>query len=137
MITNVSDSRSNPSDQIAHAVKILGRSINRKKVFSVIYHGKAKQKSVKEIAKSAKLSVKQVLKEGKKLADNFIVTQVKSKEGTAYQKDSFYKSHKEKLLALVSNPRKFSQYPTKSTPKPIGSSVYVRWSVPKNRINAT
>lgn len=42
MVQNVSDARSNPNDQIAHAVKVLGKSKDRLAVFIFFITGKRK-----------------------------------------------------------------------------------------------
>ena len=73
MPRSVSDIRSNDSDQIAHAVKVLGRSKQRLKIFKAIYRGKKRTKTVNEIATSTGLNRIRVLQEGKWLADNQIV----------------------------------------------------------------
>ena len=49
MINQVTDVRSNAHDQIAHAVKSLGRSPQRIKIFDALHSGKKKTLSIEEI----------------------------------------------------------------------------------------
>ena len=49
MSFGVTDYRSNPNDQMAHAARVIGRSKHRKKVFSAIYHGKKAEKTVSDL----------------------------------------------------------------------------------------
>lgn len=114
---HVSDHRSNPNDQIEHAVGIIGRSSQRLAVFKAIYHGKRKTKTVADVAKATGLTEKQVLGHGKKLSDNSVVQQTKINGRTAYTKDVFYASQKAKILRFVDNPTKLEELPTKSRPR--------------------
>jgi hypothetical protein len=114
---HVSDSRSNPNDQISHAVTIIGRSDHRVRVFRAIYFGKQRAKTVTEIAKKTKLPSKRVLEEAKKLSSNGIVHQIKIEGKTAYEKDTFYAAQKGKILGFVANPGKFKKFPTKIRPQ--------------------
>ena len=132
MIINVSDVRSNPSDQIAHVVQVLGRSKQRLAIFKAIYFGKKRVKSVNEIALSTGLKNKRVLEEGKLLADNQIVKQVRLTGITAYEKDPFYSANKAKILRFVQDPIAFSNMPTKTRPKITTSNITIQ--LPKKRI---
>lgn len=116
MVQNVSDARSNPNDQIAHAVKVLGKSKDRLAVFIFIYHGKKKVKTVAEISAHTKLPRKRVLEEGKKLAHNQLVHQEKPDGETAYRRDDFFYGQKGRILSLVHDKKKFAKFPTKVTP---------------------
>ena len=121
---HVTDCRSNPKDQIAHAAEIIGRSDHERDVFKYIYRGQKQHKKVSEIAKTLKLPRTRALDAGKALADNGIVTRVKIDGETAYGKDPFYRQHRSKILSLVKNSKKLKAYPTKTNP-----SITVR--VPK------
>src|SRR5688572_11696820 len=99
--THVTDPRSNANDQIIQAVKVIGRSNDRRKVFEAIYFGKRAEKGVAEIAQSTRLTPKRVLMEGKRLADNGIVAQVKVGKRTGYRKDPFFKQQRDRILSLV------------------------------------
>jgi hypothetical protein len=97
----VSDSRSNANDQIAHAVKVLASSDHRLRVFNAVYKGKTPLKSVSALMKATGLSQVRVLQEGAKLDGNGIVHAAKIDGETAYSKDKFYKTHRDKILRLV------------------------------------
>jgi hypothetical protein len=113
----VSDARSNPNDQIAHAANSLRVSPRRKKVFIEIYRGKKKAKTVAELMKATQLTQVAVLQEGGKLAGLHIVNQIKIGGKTAYEKDTFIAINKNKIVALASNPKKLKAYPTKYNQK--------------------
>lgn len=135
MIQNVSDARSSPNDQIAHAAKAIGRSPQRTAVFKAIYHGKKRAKTVEEIHKTTGLSRKRVLEEGRKLAKNLLVTQTKKDGDTAYEKDSFYDAQKAKILSLARDPQKLARFPTKTTPRLAGGApIIIR--IPRQHICA-
>jgi hypothetical protein len=116
VVLSVSDARSNPRDQIAHAVETLGRSKARLAVFEAVYRGKKAVKSVTEIAAKTGLGRVRVLQEGKRLADNHLVGQLRLAGITAYEKDPFYSANKAKILGLVKNKKAFSRFHTKSRP---------------------
>jgi len=133
MPLSVSDARSNASDQIAHAVEVLGYSRQRLAVFKAIYRGKKRIKTVNEIAIAICLDRIRVLQEGKRLADNQIVKQIRAAGITAYEKDPFYATQKKKILRLVQDPVAFSNLPTKTRPRPLWSNdVSIR--IPKLHI---
>jgi hypothetical protein len=116
MIHQVTDSRSNPNDQIAHAVKVIGRSEHRLRVFQEVYRGKKSFKTVSALSKATKLSPVRVLQEGAKLDGNGIVHSIKINGETAYTKDKFYKTNRSKILQMVNNPSKLAKFPTKINP---------------------
>lgn len=117
MTVAVSDARSNANDQIAHAANALRSSPRRKKVFIEIYRGKKKAKTVAELMKATKLTQVAVLQDGGKLAGLHIVNQIKIDGKTAYEKDVFIATNKNKILALAGNPKKLKEYPTKYNQK--------------------
>jgi len=132
---SVSDPRSNPADQIAHAVEVLGRGKQRIAVFKAIYFGKKRVKPVNEIATATGLSRIRVLQEGKRLADNQIVKQIRAAGITAYEKDSFYSAQKKKILRLVQNPVAFASFPTKTRPRAtLPKAITIQ--IPRQRIEA-
>lgn len=135
MPLSVSDARSNPADQIAHAVEVLGRAKQRIAVFKAVYHGKKRVKSVNDIATATGLDRIRVLQEGKRLADNQIVRQIRAAGITAYEKDPFYGVQKKKILRLVSDPVAFSNFPTKARPRAaLPKAVIIE--MPRRRIQA-
>src|SRR3990172_3520535 len=117
MPRQVTDVRSSPADQIAHAVDVLGRAPQRIAVFTAIYTGKKAAKTVNELATATGLDRIRVLQEGKRLADNQIVKQVRAAGITAYERDPFYSAQKTKILRLVRDPAAFANFPTKTRPR--------------------
>ena len=130
MLRQVTDVRSSPADQIAHAVEVLGRATQRIAVFKAIYTGKKAVKTVNEIATATGLDRVRVLQEGRRLADNQIVRQIGVAGSTAYQKDRFYSAQKSKILRLVHDPGAYASFPTKARPKPSIPPV-IRIEVPR------
>jgi len=122
MPVGVTDVRSNPNDQIRHAVKVLGKSKSRIAVFDEVYRGKKRIKTVIELMNATGLSRKRVLVEGKTLADNGIVGQVRHKDMTGYEKDKFYGSYKARILEFTKRPHELEKLPTKITPRITGMS---------------
>ncbi|MGH9198984.1 MAG: hypothetical protein ACRD1T_25060, partial [Acidimicrobiia bacterium] len=135
MPLSVSDARSNPADQIAHAVDVLGRSKQRIAVFKAVYFGKRRTKSVNDIATATGLGRIRVLQEGKRLADNQIVRQIRAAGMTAYEKDPFYSAQKGKILRLVRDPIAFANFPTKARPRAALPKL-VTIQIPRPRIQA-
>lgn len=117
MPLEVSDFRSNPQDQIAHAARVMGRSEHCRRVFSAIYQGKKKIKTVVEISQLTSLPPVRVLQEAGKLSNNGIVKKTKVKGGTAYEKDPFYSQNKRKILKLACNKKALDRFPTKTNPR--------------------
>jgi hypothetical protein len=126
----VSDHRSNPKEQIEHAVDVPGQSAQRKSAFEAIYKGKRAIKTVPEIAEATGLTTKRILNIGKRFADTDLVTQVKVGKNTAYQKDSFFASQKTKILGYVANPKKLEKLATKSRPHITVSQKITHIAVP-------
>lgn len=133
MTLSVSDIRSNPNDQIAHAARVLGRSQHCKAVFEAIYKGKKKIKAVKEIKKITRLRRIRILQEGKKLANNSIVIQTKLNQEIAYQQDAFYLQNKKRIISLAGNKSKLERFPTKINPKLNNTSIKI--TLPKRVVN--
>jgi hypothetical protein len=130
---SVSDARSNPADQIAHAVEVLGRAKQRIAVFKSVYAGKKRVKTVNEIAAATGLNRIRVLQEGRRLADNQIVKQISAAGMTAYEKDPFYSAQKKKILRLVQDPVAFANFPTKTRPRvSLPKTVTIR--IPRSQI---
>jgi hypothetical protein len=113
----VADVRANLNENIVHAARVIGRSKARRAVFQEIYRGKKTIKTVDELMRATGFTRKRVLTEGRKLAGNGIVTQLKVDGRTAYEKDETFTQHKGKVLALVDDPSKRSRYPTKQEPR--------------------
>jgi hypothetical protein len=133
----VTDPRSNPQDQIAHAARVIGRSKQRLDVFRAIYTGKNAFRTVSELTRMAGLPPMQVLQRGGELASDLIVTKIKveTKKGkeTAYKKDSFLAAHKQEIISLALNKAKLAEFPTKATPRI--SAGTIRVSFPKQIVS--
>lgn len=133
MPIEVSDVRSNPQDQIAHAAMVIGRSEHCRKVFSAIYEGKKKIKTISEIVQLTSLPRIRVLQEAGKLSNNIIVKKTKVDGELAYEKDAFYSQNKRKILRLAGNKKALDKFPTKINPR--FGNVTLNVSLPKQLIN--
>ncbi len=118
MALPVSDVRSNAREQIAHAVEVLGRSKARIAVFTAVYRGKKKIKSVDDIAASTGLSRLRVLQEGLRLASNDVVEQLRVAGWTAYRKYPFYATNKAKILRLARSRQALTRFRSKAPSPP-------------------
>ena len=134
MSIDVSDVRSNPQDQIAHAARVIGRSKDCRKVFSAIYQGKKRIKTVTEIEALTSLRRMRVLQEAGKLCNNKIVRKTKMYGETAYEKDPFYTQNKKTILRLAGNKEALEKYPTKTNPK-LGNIAVTIVKLPEKMID--
>jgi len=113
MTLPVRDSLSNANEHIEVAAKVVGRGQHRTAVFSEIYRGKRRIKSVSDLMQATGLSRVRVLQYGKTLANNGIVNQVRVDGEVGYEKIDFFHQHKSKVLRLAANPAELAAYPTK------------------------
>lgn len=134
MILPVSDVRSNPNDQIAHAARVLGKSKPRTDIFIAIYKGKKRIKTVKEIEEITNIPRKRILEEAKKLVNNYIVKQLKINKEIAYENDPFYLQNKKTILSLSANKSKLIAFPTKINPRI--NNTYIEIRLPKKSFDA-
>lgn len=134
MSIDVTDVRSNPQDQIAHAARVIGRSERCRKVFSAIYQGKKKIKAVSEIERITHLDRMAVLQEAGKLSDNDIAKKTKLGKELAYEKYPFYTQNKDKVLKLAGNKKALDRFPTKTNPSIKGATISLTF--PKSMTNA-
>ena len=134
MSIDVTDVRSNPQDQIAHAARVIGRSERCRKVFSAIYQGKKKIKAVSEIERITGLDRMSVLQEGSKLCNNDIAKKTKVGKELAYEKYPFYTQNKNKVLSLAGNKEALDKFPTKTSPHVKVATISLTF--PKNMIDA-
>lgn len=132
MTLSVTDVRSNPKDQIAHAADVLGRSKDRLAVFLELHRGKRRIKTASEIAQATGLMRKRVLEEGKRLVHKQIVRQTERDGDIAYERDGFYYAHRSQVIALVNDPQKRKAYPTKYSPKI--ASQHITISAPRSLV---
>lgn len=123
MTTPVTDVRSNPKDQIAHAANVLGRSKDRIAVFLQIHTGRKRVKTASEIARAVRLKRKRVLEEAKKLVHKQIVKQTQRDGDVAYERDGFYYAHRQQIVSLARNPKKLRAFPTKYSPRTAAITV--------------
>jgi hypothetical protein len=129
---SVADIGANTNELIDLAAKLLSKSGHRRVVFTEIYRGKRRIKTVEELMKSTSLSRNRVLDAGKSLAAHHIVRQLKVKGQTAYEKIDFYQNNRPKILRLASNSSALEKFPTKRRPHFIGKSIDIR--IPEIRI---
>jgi hypothetical protein len=139
MSTIVSNPSADRNEKIANAARILGRSVDRKKVFLAIYRGKKRIKTVSDIKQTSGLTNNvRVLQEGKKLASEDIVKQlprkVSGKGETAYQKIDFYTQNKDEIIRLATDKKKLREYPTKSNPRVRVQVRQLQVSYPTNAV---
>lgn len=131
MPIEVTDVRSSPRDQIAHAAQVIGGSEHRRKVFIAIYRGKRKVKTVSQVVKLSDVRRIRVLQEAGVLANNKIVHKTKVGKELAYEKDPFYSQNKEKILRLAGNKEELDRFPTKFNPR---HEVSITITVPKKMV---
>jgi hypothetical protein len=134
MPVDVAASSSNAQDMIANAAKVIGRSVDCKKVFSAIYKGKRKIKTANEIVQLTKLKRVRVLQEAGKLTDSNIAGKTKVDGETAYEKFPFYYRNKKKILQLAGNKKALDKFPTKSNPR-MGNIEVTIANIPKQMVN--
>lgn len=126
---SVSDIRSNESDQFVYAAKKLGSSQLKKKVFTAVYFGKQRIKTVGDIAKATGLSRKTVLDNANKLVTDHLIHQEERKHqnDTAYSKDNSYKGNWRKILNAAGNKKKIDGIKTKVNPgRSTGQNITIK-----------
>lgn len=132
MTQDVSDLISNLSDQIANAARALGKSGDRRKVFTCIYAGKKRVKSKSDIAKITGLDPIRVLQEGARLVAHKVVNPAKVNGETAFEKIPIFSHHKDEILRLAGNKKKLLSYPTKVTPRSNNTPARISITVPRS-----
>jgi hypothetical protein len=105
--------KSNTNEYIDLAAEILSKSEQRRIVFTEIYKGKSKIKTVQELMESTHLSMKRVLEVGRYLATHDIVFQIKVNNRIAYEKNPFYQHYRDRILRLAGNSKARQKVPTK------------------------
>ena len=113
----VSDRGANKNELIDHAAELLSRSAHRRAVFTAIYRGKKKTKSVQDLMSSTGLIRNRVLDAGRQLASNDVVGKRKSGRTTLYEKIDFFQEHRNRILRLASNRVAREKLPTKRRPQ--------------------
>jgi hypothetical protein len=103
VVIDTTDVRSNADKQINHAVKTIGRSEDRLRVFQEIYRGKSSGKTAAQIAEKIGIEEMRVLQEALILSKAKIIGKEKVNGRLLYTKDEFISLHKEKIIRLVGN----------------------------------
>lgn len=118
---DVSDSASNRRDQIANFAEILKNAKARQMVFTAVYFGKKKVKTVADIAGTTKYSTKRVTEIAKHLVHEKLFEQgrmkIKGVTHTVYKKIPFVGTNKAKILGLAQSSNKLDKYQTKTNPR--------------------
>src|SRR5579883_3316624 len=130
----VNDVRSNPNEQIHHAVNVLKRSPRLRRVFNAICAGGKRPKTATQLMKATKFGHVVVLQLGGKLADEQLVHKTKVNGETAYEKDRYLAAKRAKIISLAENPAKLKKLPTKYSPKPSSSAAPIQVSIKGARI---
>lgn len=133
MVVAVNDIRSNPNEQISHAVTVLKRSARLQGMFDAICKGGAKPKTVSQLIAITGLRRVPVLQLGGKLADAQLVHQTKVDGETAYAKDRYLSSKRALIHRLIKHPKKFAKLPTKYSPRG-GAPAVVKIAIPRAKI---
>jgi hypothetical protein len=134
MTQEFTDVRSNPKDQVAHAATVLGRAKQRARVFAAIHSGRQRVKTAAQIARMTGLSVKRVLEEGRRLFHGKVVSQTKVGKEVAYERDSYFYSRLNQILALAKNPTRLASFPTKTNPSGTSKTTVIRVSASKGSV---
>ncbi|WP_426609507.1 hypothetical protein [Bradyrhizobium sp. McL0616] len=132
MVISVNDVRSNPNEQIAHAVAVLKGSERLRDVFDAICTGGKKPKTVSQLMTKTGKSRVVILQLGGRLADQQLVHKTKVGNETAYAKDRYLASKRAAIHRLIKDPRKLAKLPTKYSPR--GNGGVVRVVVPGAKI---
>lgn len=118
MILHATDTRSNLNDQLVYLARMIGMSQRKQKIFDAVYTGKKTTKTVDELVKATKLDAKTVLTVAGFLADNHVFAKTRVHGRTAYTKEQWIHTHKQRILDLARNKKKRAAVPTKTNPKP-------------------
>jgi hypothetical protein len=133
MIVAVNDVRSNPNEQIAHAVSVLRRSIPLQTVFYAVCKGGKKPKTAAQLMAITGFAHVKVLQLGGRLADQQLVHKVKREGQTAYEKDRYLAAKRTTIARLIRDPKKLANLPTKYSPRSSTGST-AKIIVPRARI---
>jgi hypothetical protein len=122
VLQSVSDARSNPNDQIAHAATVLKRSAKLRKMFDAICGGGSSPKSVAKLMELTGYNQVEVSQLAGRLADQQLVHKMKVGPNTQYSKDRFYSANRRKILGLATDPAALKKFPTKVSPRSTSST---------------
>ena len=128
------DEAANHDTYINHAVKIIGTSSDRLKVFEAIYFNKAPIKTQDDIQKYTHLKTfKRILEVGKILVSEGIIEQVKMNKRVVYKKISVYAKNKNIIIRRI----KKKQFEDPSILSLITPQIHVRVNSKHNKNIAT
>ena len=130
----VSDARSNPNDQIAHAANVIRGAPQRMTVFKAIHSGRVRIKSASELAVASGLPRKRVVEEAIKLIKQHIVARAKKNGEIAYERDDFYSAHRDRIIRQATDKEARAKFPTKYN-RPTGASSTVVFRLPKRFVD--
>ncbi len=115
----VSDVSANRNDKIVNAAEFLSKSLDRRKIFEMVYKGK-KDKTISEIMLTSKIGNNsnrrvRTLQELKKLrGEDMVELLEKKRDGElVYRKKDFYTNNWKKIISLSLNKKRRDKVPTK------------------------
>lgn len=127
MVTHVSDFGSNVNENLENWGKALGRSQARRAIFNLIYGKQKKRWTSDEIMEATGLGRVTALHEGKKLAANGLLHEVRESGRVIYEKDSRVQHRKKAIIKYADSTVARNALPTKRRPATIKlSTVRVR-----------
>ena len=112
-MTIVSDPSANADEKIERAARVLRTSKQNKEVFTAIYRGSKRFKTIEEIRTQVTKFNTNTYKAAARLYGEDIVDRKQIKGITHYGKKDFYKHHRDRILGLSSNAARLRAYPTK------------------------
>jgi hypothetical protein len=131
----VTDIRSNPREQIMHAVEVINNSKDRLRVFEEIYRGKSPIKTAEYVASRSGLEPKRVLEIGLVFSNNQLIERKKINRKYALIKDAFFSQHKTEIIRLVKNKTAREKFYTKWNPKASASTVVINLPISKKDVS--
>lgn len=135
-IQRVTDKGSNAEENIERAVKVIGRSQVRLKVFMAIHTGRRQAKTVDELADETGIPRQQVLNATGILARQGIVHQDSRGRSALYRRDQFYQVNRDAVFRFVKNPRALAALPTKRRPVGTKGMTVLQIPVVRGRMRA-
>jgi hypothetical protein len=115
-MTVVSDPSANADEKIERAARVLRASNQNKEVFTAIYTGSKRFKTIEEIRDSVSRFNTNTYKAAARLYGEDIVDRKREENITYYGKKDFYIHHRDRILSLSENAIRLKSYPTKRKP---------------------
>ena len=135
MAIDVTDVRSHADIQIMHAIDVISKSNDRRKVFEEIYRGKSNGKNAEDIALKLQMSEVRVLQEALVLKKAQIIKVIKQKNRLTYIKDDFISLNKKKIVRLAND--KVARERFRARLNPNASGVIIKTAQTRKNINVT